>query len=56
MVECLSGAIIPSDIYRIDPAKCIDCLACVEVCSQNAILEYVAPIVDDPNNNVELNS
>lgn len=56
MLECLSGAIMPSDIYRIDPKKCIDCMACVEVCDQKAIVEYIEPIVDDPNNNVEFNS
>jgi len=52
MLECLSGAISPGDIYRIDREKCIDCGACVEVCKYNAIVEYVEPIEEDPNETV----
>jgi ferredoxin len=44
IVECLSNAITPGDIYRIDKTKCIDCMACVKVCSQKAIVEYIEPI------------
>ena len=54
VVECLSGAIMPGDIYRIDPNKCIDCLACVEVCKQNAIEEYVEPIETEEGNELEI--
>ena len=51
VAKCVNNAIISGDIYRIDIEKCIDCGACVEVCNQNAIVEYVAPIVDDPEFN-----
>lgn len=44
MLECLSGAISPGVIYKIDPEKCIDCMACVEVCARKAIVEYSEPI------------
>lgn len=51
IVECLSNAITPGDIYRIDITKCIDCMACVKVCSQKAIVEYIepeeSPIIED---------
>jgi len=48
LIECLSGAISPGAIYRIDPNKCIDCGNCVEVCRYKAIVEYIAPIESEP--------
>lgn len=36
--------ITSSDIHRINPDLCIDCLQCVSVCSQSAIHLYIPEI------------
>ena len=44
---CREGAVVPGrERYRIDPAACTDCGACVAVCPQECILapEAMQPI------------
>jgi len=56
MLECLSKAISPGDIYRIDPKACIDCGNCVEVCKYNAIVDYVEKPIEEQPIDPEFNS
>jgi len=44
VVECISH----SDIYRINPEMCIDCMECVSVCAVSAIQLYIPYIEPEP--------
>ncbi len=35
--KCPENAIIPGEVFKIDPEKCTDCAECVEACPLNVI-------------------